>query len=169
MSDARRLVDGIRSKYYPGSRPLTYCPPGLQDAVNKMLADMAAATGVPLALLRREPMLNINDITELEMTTQGGQRILVREVNGKVTLAVPNHTDAKLTLAELQALGEALVRIAQRGREGRDSLLEAAKAAEDSLWEGMGLSKSDSFRRTFGPKSKPSSPGWETYSGKEFS
>ncbi|MFD5308154.1 hypothetical protein [Streptomyces ardesiacus] len=150
MSDARRLVDGIRSKYYSGSRPLTYCPPGLQDAVNKVVADMAAATGVPLALLRREPMLNINDITELEMTTQGGQRILVREVNGKVTLSVPNHTDAKLTLVELQALGTALVQIAQRGREGRDTLMEAAKEAEDKMWAGMGLSKADSFRRMYG-------------------
>ncbi|WP_159107683.1 hypothetical protein [Streptomyces ardesiacus] len=137
---------------------------------------MAAETGVPLAVLadppeptewsptgrmmvlgspmtvtpRRETMLNINDITELEMTTHGGQRILVREVNGKVTLAVPNHTDAKLTLAELQALGTALVQIAQRGRESRDTLLEAAKEAEDKMWAGMGLSKSDGFRRMYG-------------------
>jgi hypothetical protein len=89
---------------------------------------------------RREHMLSVRDITELEMTTASGERILVREVNGKATLAVPNHTDAKLTLSELQALGEALVRMAQRGREGRDPLLEAVKEAEARTFGRMGVS-----------------------------
>lgn len=97
-------------------------------------------------------MLNVRDIREAELVTASGERILVREVNGKVTLAVPNHTDAKLTLVELKALGETLVQMANHGRESRDPLLERVKATEAEFFRSKGVQDP-----------------WAGYSGREFS
>ncbi|MFE0447371.1 hypothetical protein [Streptomyces fungicidicus] len=124
----------------------------LQNAINKMVDDLAAVTGAPLNFTRRETVLSVRDIREAELVTASGERILVREVNGKTTLAIPNHTDAKLTLAELQALGETLVQMANRGREGTDPLLERVKATEAEFFRSKGVRDP-----------------WAGYSGREFS